>query len=62
MKVSKNNNKGGESYDYQSNYKGGKTVKETDKNSYLQSQDYELSRPYELEPEYGKRKEKFNVI
>lgn len=26
----------------------------TDKNSYLLSQDYEISRPYELEPNYSK--------
>lgn len=45
-----------ENYDYQMNFKKKKQLisKENfDKNSYLLSQDYELSRPYEIKPDYG---------
>lgn len=44
-----------EFYDYQMNFKKKKQLisKENDKNSYLLSQDYELSRPYEIKPDYG---------
>ncbi len=44
------------SYDYQRNFKKKNEISKEnkEKNSYLLSQDYELARPYELEPEYSK--------